>query len=122
MQSLGKPQKCKIFEEYTKLFLRPVIGITVDVVFNTYKQSIKSATRQKQRTKKRAVHKIIDHDNVPLLQVWDNFISLDDNKADLGHFLSKYCISYASELAVSGGFQDPMNAQSSHTGNVLKDL
>ena len=72
IQSMGEPQNCKIFEEYTRLFLRSVIGITdeyvrcVDVAFNTYKQSIKSATRRKQRTKKRAVCKRIDHDNVPL--------------------------------------------------------
>ena len=122
IQSLGKPQNCKTFKEYARLFFKSVIGIVdehiqrVDVVFDTYiEQSIKSATRSK-RTKKRSVHKIIDRDDVPLSQVCDNFILLDDNKADLAPFLSEYLISHASdlsskcELVVSGGFQDPTNA------------
>lgn len=127
IQTLGKPQNCRTFEEYAKIFFRLVIGNIgenvqrVDVVFDTYiTQSIKSTTRSRRSTKKRPIRKIINRGDLPLPQVWANFISLADNKADLARYLSDYLVSHGieisshCELVTGGGFQDPTKAYSTH--------
>ena len=132
IQTLGKPHNCRTFEEYARAFFRSVtVNIDenvkrVDVVFDTYiKHSIKSATRTKRSTKKRPVRRIIDRGDLPLPQVWANFISLSDNKADLARFLSENLICHGREffnqyeLVTSGGYRDSTKACSTRRGNVL---
>ena len=58
VQALGKPQTCRTFDDYARVFFRAVTAHVdehvrrVDVVFDTYvKQSIKSATRAKRGIK-----------------------------------------------------------------------
>ena len=123
IQTLGKPQTCRTFNDYARTFFRAATACVdehvkqVDVVFDTYiKHSIKSATRTKRSLKKRPVRKIIDQGDLSLPQVWANFIALGDNKADLARFLSDYLLSHGREfshqyeLVTSGGHRDPTRA------------
>ena len=81
---------------------------------------IKSSTRTKRTAKKkRPVRKLIQAPDVPLPQVWDQIIALEDNKADLTTFLSTELL-HADEsmsknciIIAGGGFPEPENARSS---------
>ena len=71
-------------------------------------QSIKAVTKSKRVGKKRPIRKIIDGRNVPLPQVWSNFIASDENKADLARFLTEIIATEGTDLAqqcelVTGG-------------------
>ena len=97
IQALGKPHNCKTFQDYATMFFKAVtkhINATVkgiDVLFDTYiENSIKAEAQAKTNNKKRLIRRIIDRGDLPLPQVWANFISLSDNKADLANFLSQY--------------------------------
>ena len=62
----------------------------VDVTFDRYlgQHSIKSSTRIKKKTaKRRPVRNFIQGPEVPLPQIWPQFIALEDNKADLATYL-----------------------------------
>ena len=63
----------------------------VDIVFDCYigDDSINAVTWSKRVGKKKPIRSIIDGPNVPIPQVWSNFIALDDNKADLARYLSE---------------------------------
>jgi hypothetical protein len=132
IQRLGKPCNCKTFDDYAAVFLKVVVGYVketvkrIDVVFDTYiKQSIKASTRNKRSgKKKKPIRRIIDRGDVPLPQVWAQFITLNDNKADLAQFLSQYMMQNAKmlpngcELVIGGGFSDHQKAQSSLRGDI----
>ena len=62
----------------------------VDVVFDRYigEDSIKAVTPLKRLGKQNPIRKLIEVPHVPLPQVWNTFIALDENKADLAWFLS----------------------------------
>ena len=55
---------------------------------------------------------------MPLPQVWDQFIAMKENKADLAHFLTQYMLALGENLPVdcelisAGGFRDPQKAES----------
>ena len=89
------------------------------------KESIKAATRHKRTGKKRPIRKLIEGPDVPLPQVWSNFISLDENKADLARYLSQHIISKGRkfhpqlELVTGGGFEDVTTVKS--TRRTLED-
>ena len=93
----------------------------VDVTFDSYlgKQSIKSSTRTKRSAKRRPVRKLIQGPEVPLPQVWAQFIALEDTKADLATYLPEELLQKASTLAsncevvAEGAFTDHVNAKSS---------
>ena len=78
------------------------------------KKSIKAS---KRTGKLRPIHKVINSPNVPLPQVWEQFMALDENKADLAEFLSHEMMLRTKSLpdnchlVVGGGFPDPDNAQ-----------
>ena len=67
IQALGKPSKCKSFNDYARVFVKEVMkkfkdGVTrVDVVFDRYigSSSIRSTTRSKRTSKKKPIRKII---------------------------------------------------------------
>ena len=56
--------------------------------------------------------------------MWSQFIALDDNKADLAHFLSEAIIQKGKELPApyeliaGGGFRDATEAQSTRRANM----
>ena len=58
------------------------------------------------------IRKLIDNQHVPLPLVWSNFISLDENKAELARFLSDMIVTKGMalqqpyELVIGGGFSD----------------
>ena len=131
IQSLGKPNNALTFNDYAKVFLGAVTCHVkasvkrVDVVFDTYvKQSIKGPTREKRTGNKRPIRKIIENGDVPLPKVWNQFIALDDNKANLAEFLSDYIMEHGNlpnecELVTGGGFKDHELAKSSLFGDIL---
>ena len=91
IQSLGKPTGCQTFGDYADVFVQNVTRhfrehtSRVDLVFECCirKSSNKDVTRSKRASKKTPIRKFIDDQNVPLPLVWSNFISLDENKADI---------------------------------------
>ena len=131
IQALGKPHNCKTFQDYAIVFFNAVtkhINATVkriDVLFDTYiENSIKAAARAKRSNKKRLIRRIIDREDLPLPQVWANFIALSENKADLANFLSQYLMEHGQEflphceLVTSGGFKEPTKACSTSLGDL----
>ena len=127
IQALGKPQGCSSFGDYADTFVASVFKhlrhttTRVDVTFDRYLglQSIKSSTRIKRTAKRRPVRKLIQGPEVPLPQVWSQFIALEDNKADLATYLSTELLRKAEtlvgncEVVAGGGFPDPVNTKSS---------
>jgi len=126
IQALGKPVGCQTFGEYADVFVKTVTRhfgqhtTRVDVVFDRYigESSIKAVTRSKRLGKKIPIRKLIDGPNVPLPQVWVQFIALDENKADLANFLAEEIIKKGKdlpgrfELVTGGGFTDVTDARS----------
>lgn len=126
IQSLGKPHGCQSFGDYADVFYKAVIkhlhgsSTRVDITFDRYlgSDSIKSATRSKRTGRLRPIRKLIQGPGVPLPQVWNQFIAMDENKADLAHFLSEEILQRATslrdncEVVVGGGFHDTVNARS----------
>jgi hypothetical protein len=126
IQAMGKPPGCLTFGDYADAFIRSVTRhfgdntTQVDVVFDRYLggDSIKSGTRAKRLNKKRPIRKLIDGPDVPLPQVWSQFIAMDENKADLAHFLSDMIIQKTKdlpndyEMITGGGFTDHTGAKS----------
>ena len=96
IQSLCKPKDCQTFGQYATVFVTSVLRhfsantTRVDVTFDRYfgSKSIKEATRVKRKGKRRPIRKLTTSPNVPLPQIWEQYITHDDNKADLAEFLS----------------------------------
>ena len=100
--NLIKPKKNQSFKYYSSEVFCPhirkqqdlYVADRVDVVFDTYKeQSLKTTTRLKRRKSIR--RKVQQNSVVPMN--WKGFLRLDQNKAELFHFLSKTVISYDME-------------------------
>ena len=106
IQGLGKPHGCHMFGNYADVFMNNVTShfichtTQVDVVFDRYtgQQSIKTVTRLRRVGKKKPVRKVIDGQNVPLPQVWSNFIASDEIKADLASFLSDIIMTKDTDI------------------------
>ena len=107
IQALGKPATSETFKEYGDIFISMVARKftksvrRIDVVFDRYigKDSIKIFTRTKRTGKtKRPIRKAISDGNVPMPQVWAQFISSDENKAELAEYLSERLIDYGSRM------------------------
>ena len=70
----------------------------------------------------RPIRKLVDQGDVPLPQSWEQFIALEENKADLATFLSNWVISRGTELSedkeivTGGGFCDSLGAKSNVHG------
>lgn len=99
----------------------------VDVIFDQYNAlSIKSGTRNKRKKSRRPVRRIIDGRHSKLPDNWQNFLALDENKADLVNFLStelsKVVPNKGCELIVSGGFSDPKQVLSSKVDHDVSNL
>ena len=135
IQALGKPANCHTFDNLANIFTNKVFGMLdnsvsrVDVVFDRYigATSIKAPTRSKRcGRKKPLIRKVINRSDLPLPQVWEHFISLDENKADLACFLSHHLIEHGKELAdkyevvTAGGFEDGHMAKSTRKGIMLQ--
>jgi len=132
IQTLGKPHGCQIFGNYADVFMRTATNhfgehtTRVDVVFDRYTgdESIKAVTRAKRMGKKKPIRKIIDGPDVPLPQVWSNFIASDANKADLARFLSEMIMQKGEDLpercevVTGGGFSNATDARSTRRETV----
>jgi len=132
IQAMGKPSHCRTFADLGRTYHERIVKLfhqsftRIDIVFDRYigTGSIKSATRSKRGQKKRPIRKIIDRGDVPLPEVWDRFIALDQNKADLAKFVAEYLIStdrnypQSCELIVGGGFAEPEMAKSTTRGQI----
>ena len=74
--------------------------------------------------KKRPIRKVIDGRNVPLPQVWSNFIASDENKADLARFLTEIIMTKGTdlpqqcELVTGGRFSCATHARSTRRSEV----
>ena len=74
--------------------------------------------------KKRPIRKVIDGRNVPLPQVWSNFIASDENKADLARFLSETIVTKGTvlpgqyDLVTEGRFSEVIHARSRKRSEV----
>lgn len=92
VQALGRPSRCKTFDEYAAIFSSVVFKIEnevqrIDVVFDHYKSnSIKNTTRRK-RGPQSTMQRIIENENIPLPQQWNLFIHSSINKHQLTNFL-----------------------------------
>ena len=96
-QALGKQQGCSTFGDCADVYVASVfkhlrhtttdVGVTFDR--NLGQNSIKSSTLTKGTAKQKSVRKLIQGPEVPLPQVWAQFIALEGNKADLATFLSE---------------------------------
>ena len=129
IQALGKPHECQTFGDYADILLNNVTShlrchtTRVDVVFDRYtgQQSIKAVPKSMRVGKKRLIRKVIDGRNVPLPQVWSNFIASDENKADLARFLTEIIVTKGTdlpqqcELVTGGGFSCATHARSTES-------
>lgn len=132
IQALGKPHGCQTFGDYADVFIKSLTKYfgentkRVDIVFDRYigEESIKAVTRSKRMGKKKPIRKLIDGPDVPLPQVWSNFIALDENKADLAKFLSEVIIEKGKdlpkryEIVAGGGFLDATDARSTRRDDI----
>jgi hypothetical protein len=133
IQSTGKPRDCNSFNEYANHIIGKITkyfgGSTtrVDVVFDRYigSQSIKNSTRVARTGTKKPIRRLINDGETPLPQVWDQFVCLDENKAELASFLTRrliaqreYLQQFGWEIVCSGGEE---KARSSEHG-VLEEL
>jgi len=127
VQAIGKPQGCDTFGNYADVYVQAVyrhfgVSVTrVDVAFDRYLggQSIKVTTRAKRIGKRRPIRKLVTNRDTPLPQVWDQYISNEDNKGDLAEFLSNELMKNSdnlpngSTIVIGGGYRGEMNAKSS---------
>ena len=133
IQALGKHHGCQTFNDYGNVFFASVTKYLkstvsrIDLVFDRYQSdSINNITRNKRAKKKKPIRKIIHHGDIRLPQVWDQFLSLGVNKADLANFLSELIISKGNDLSngqeivISGGFTQKELAKST-TGEDIKE-
>jgi len=132
IQSLGKPKDCRTFADYGNVFYLSVVRYfspsvhRIEIVFDRYHSgSIKGSTRNKRaKGKKKPIRKIINCSDVPLPQVWAQFIDLDENKADLARFLSEDMMDKSQhfpmgqELITAGGFTDELMERSSGNRDI----
>ena len=106
IQALGKHHGRQTFGDYADVLMNNVTihfrchTTRVDVVFNHYtgQQLIKAVTRSKRVVMNKPISKVIDIRNVPLPQVWSNFIASDENKADLARFLFEIIVTKGTVL------------------------
>ena len=89
------------------------------IVFDRYlDNSIKGETRTKRKgVKGKGIRRKVESRDQKI-ENWDRFVTLDENKASLAHFLctkrSENCkLLPGQELVVSGGFNDPKKTWSS---------
>ena len=122
IQAIGKPVGTKTFGEFSDIFCERIVGQfggvikRSDVLFDRYQDySTKSATCVRSGP----IRKIVDNRDVPLPQIWKNFIDLSSNKADFANFLSTQLaekminLDEDYELVTSGGFYDATHVVSS---------
>ncbi|KAF3854292.1 hypothetical protein F7725_022347 [Dissostichus mawsoni] len=116
VRAMGKPHNASTFGEYADVFTQRVASnlhgnvTRVDIVFDRYQQnSIKSGTRTKRSTTQRKVRTIVSRD-VKLPANWNSFIEMDENKANLTHFLSteleNHVQLYDEEISTSNSIQE----------------
>ena len=127
VQAIGKPQGCNTFGDYADVYVQAVYrhfgnSVTrVDVAFDRYLggRSIKVTTRTKRKGKRRPIRKLVTNRDTPLPQVWEQYISQEDNKSDLAEFLSNELMGKSdnlpngSTMVVGGGYRSAINARSS---------
>ena len=133
IQSLGNRGKAETFGEWSdkiQLYLLSHFSDKckrVDVVFDRYpEKSIKGGTRAKRKKGRGKGIKRKVESREQKIRSWERFISLDENKASLTHFLciqlSERCqLTSGQELVLSGGFNDAKKVWSS-TGEDVSRL
>ena len=120
--AIGKPQTAKTFGELADVFVDSVLQSgalfrRIGVLFDRYKEhSIKRGTRKRRGKGFVAIRRPIESRDVPLPTKWENFITHEENKADLARFLSQQLILSAPDnkcLVVAGGFSDEEQVEAS---------
>ena len=120
--TIGKPNDALTFGDYAEAFQSAVLNAgsrydQIHVLFDRYEWSLIQAGTREQRTKATCpVRRVIENENVPVLNNWSNFLALSENKADLATFLSEHLIENAPQdkvIVVAGGFTNKNEAQSS---------
>ncbi|KAK2554918.1 hypothetical protein P5673_023601 [Acropora cervicornis] len=125
VQSLGNTKGAKSFGDWSDNFTAFVVShfsdkcTRVDVVFDRYlPNSIKGVTRAKRKTgKSKGIRRDVAS-REQRIGNWDRFIVVEENKANLAHFLSteisqRYGTHPGRELVVSGGFREILKVWSS---------
>lgn len=131
VQAIGKPANCTTFGELAECFCKSILShfsgscTRVDVVFDTYRQhTIKAGTRVSRSSGKKKIRRLIDNPSTKLPSSWHNFISMEDNKVNLTHFLVKELMVRADklkgeeELIVAGGGVNPEEVVSSRHASL----
>ena len=125
VQALGNRGQSATFGEWCDKFQSYVLShfsdkcTRVDIVFDRYfDNSIKGGTRTKRKgVKGKGIRRKVESRDQKIGN-WDRFVTLDENKASLAHFLCtklpENCkLLSGQELVVSGGFNDPKKTWSS---------
>lgn len=126
VQAIGKPADFTTFGDLAGCFCKSILGhfsgscTRVDVVFDTYRQhTIKAGIRVLRSSGKKKIRRLIHNPNTKLPSSWHNFISMEDNKVTLTHFLAKELMIRADklkdeeEVVVAGGGANPEEVVSS---------
>ena len=117
-QVIGKPKATTTFGDLARDFSSACLSYLrrpctrIDVVFDRYENdSIKTGTREfwKGVGSKRPIRRIINDAEVPLSNNWNQFINLEENKADLAKLIyEELCCQIADgEMVTAGGFETP---------------
>ena len=131
INALRKPQDAVTFGDYADIYVQTVLtsgqnSQRIDVAFDRYRDdTIKAGTRTRRTQAARPIRKVIESRDVPLPNNWTNFLSLSENKADLGHFLSEELCSQApneKEIIIAGGFRDEREVRSSKPTTDITQL
>ena len=119
--ALGKPDAAVTFGDLADTYVKSVLKAgseyhRIDVVFDRYRdETIKGTTRTRRSKTARPIRWLVEGRDVPLPNIWSNFLSLADNKADLAHFLSEELCSQAPvDKKLSLLVDLEMNSRSSH--------
>ena len=126
--ALGKPDAAVTFGDLADTYVKSVLKAgseyhRIDVVFDRYRdETIKGTTRTRRSKTARPIRWLVEGRDVPLPNIWSNFLSLADNKADLAHFLSEELCSQAPvDKKLSLLVDLEMNSRSSHQHELIWD-
>ena len=93
------------FFDDAKTYAKSVIGhfssnvSRADIVFDVYLVlSMKSGTREKHAGRAKPIRKVINHVDLCLPTIWNNFLALNKNKQDLAQFLSDKLVTYGNTV------------------------
>lgn len=127
---LGRPKSINNFGDYADKFISFIEGHSMltsrlDVLFDRYLNSTAKIIIKPKSSKMTPVRRIIESGNVPFPKSWNNFLSSNDNKADLANFLSNVLSSYKFDeinVVTAGGFEHVTRVSCSNSAFETKSL